>query len=95
MKDRRTQGFKEMFDNLPAKVQERAKAAHRLFLEDPNNSALGLHPLHDTKDNPRHSMAVSIGYRYRAVFVTDEEGVNVWYWIGSHADYDKRFGKNR
>ena len=26
--------------------------------------------------------------QYRAIYATDEDGVNVWYWIGTHADYD-------
>jgi hypothetical protein len=37
------------------------------------------------------SISVTIGYR--AIYVTDEDGTNVWYWIGTHADYDTFTGK--
>lgn len=30
--------------------------------------------------------------QYRAVYYKDG-GVNVWYWIGTHAQYDKLVGK--
>ena len=32
--------------------------------------------------------SVRIGLRYRALGVKTPDGV-LWYWIGSHADYDK------
>jgi hypothetical protein len=37
-------------------------------------------------DPPVYS--VRIGIRYRAVGVVDKD-VIVWYWIGTHAEYDK------
>ena len=49
------------------------------------------------KDNPRHPSlqlkkvgrfwSVRVGSRYRALAVEVEEGL-LWFWIGSHADYD-------
>jgi hypothetical protein len=32
-----------------------------------------------------------VGLHYRAVGVDDEGGIS-WFWIGSHADYDKLIG---
>jgi hypothetical protein len=29
--------------------------------------------------------------QYRAIYVVDGD-INVWYWIGSHADYDRFIG---
>jgi hypothetical protein len=26
--------------------------------------------------------------QYRAIYVLGDDGVNVWYWIGTHADFD-------
>jgi hypothetical protein len=32
--------------------------------------------------------------QYRAIYVVDEEtDQNVWYWIGTHAQYEKFTGK--
>jgi len=84
-----------MFGKLPADIQERAKKAFQVFVESPTHPALNLHPLSDTRGNPSGSRSVSISIHYRAVYFIDDEGFNVWYWIGSHSDYDKQFGKNR
>jgi hypothetical protein len=35
--------------------------------------------------------SVRIGLRYRALAV-DVDGGYLWFWIGSHADYDKWIG---
>ena len=50
------------------------------------------------KDDPRHPSlqfkragvywSVRIGLRYRALATEVDEGL-LWFWIGSHADYDK------
>ena len=45
------------------------------------------HPsLHFKRVGRFHS--VRVGLHYRALGVDADEGV-VWFWIGSHADYDK------
>ena len=35
--------------------------------------------------------SVRVGINYRALGV-DHDGAVVWFWIGSHADYDKLLG---
>jgi hypothetical protein len=52
------------------------------------------------KDNPRHPSlqlkkagrfwSVRIGARHRALAV-DIEACLLWFWVGSHADYDRMF----
>lgn len=37
-------------------------------------------------------MSVSITMQYRAIYVVDGD-TNVWYWIGSHSDYNNFIGK--
>ena len=37
------------------------------------------------------SRAISITCRYRASYVVSE-GVNVWYWVGSHSNYNNFIG---
>ena len=40
----------------------------------------------------RNSSSVSITMQYRAIYTVDGTD-NVWYWIGTHADYDVFIGK--
>jgi len=53
------------------------------------HSSLHNHPLDDTRQgrHRKNSRAVWITLRYRAIYVVDGE-TNVWYWIGSHEDYN-------
>ncbi|MGD9648538.1 MAG: hypothetical protein AB7U73_22700 [Pirellulales bacterium] len=90
----RTARFKQMLARLPAEVQAAADAAFTLFRRDPFHPVLANHELVDTKKG-RHrkaSRAVTITRRYRAIYVVDGS-TNVWYWIGSHEDYNNFVGK--
>jgi len=65
-------------------VQKQAREAHRLFQANPQHP--GLHFKRLRPDPPIYSARVGIGYR--AVGLLDGDAI-VWYWIGSHADYDQ------
>ncbi len=68
-----------------------ARLNYFLRTRDP---VLGNHSLKDTKKG-RHrkgSRAVSVTLKYRAIYVV-EGRTNVWYWIGSHEDYNNFVGK--
>jgi hypothetical protein len=41
-----------------------------------------------------NSFSVAPTTQYRALYVVDGE-INVWYWIGTHADYKKFTGSKR
>jgi hypothetical protein len=69
---------------LPADVRKQARQAYRLFIENPHHPSLRFKPIHQNR--PIYS--VRIGLNYRAIGVYEEDDV-IWYWIGSHADYDK------
>ena len=88
-KNVRTREFKEQFGRLPEDIRRLAEAAFGLFCEDPSHRSLRLHALKE-RDKGQHrsdSFTVSINMKYRAIFTRDGN-TNVWYWIGSHADYD-------
>jgi len=80
MKHLASTGFWEAYRKLPEHVRA---------LADKNYSLL--------KDNPQHPSlhfkkvgrfwSVRVGTRYRALATEVEEGL-LWFWIGSHADYD-------
>lgn len=85
----RTKAYKDRLARLDSRVADLAAAAFRAFQEDPENPVLHNHPLDDSHRG-RHqagSRAVWVSYRYRAIYVVDGD-TNVWYWIGTHEDYN-------
>ena len=84
MNSRTTRRFRELFAALPAQVQKQAREAYRLFRLNPGHPGLRFKQVH--ADPATYSARVGIGYR--AVCSLDEDTA-IWFWIGSHADYDK------
>lgn len=78
-----------MFAALPAQYQQAAIAAFQMFLLNPQHPALRPHFLKPTRKGKHFpgSISVRITRGYRAIYVV-RNGVNIWYWIGSHADAD-------
>jgi hypothetical protein len=81
MKHLATPRFWAAYDRLPASVRAVADANYELLKSDP------FHPSLHFKKVGRF-WSVRAGLKYRALGVQDGEAV-VWFWIGSHADYDK------
>ena len=79
-----TEKFRKAFAELPAAVQKQARQAYRLFIENPHHPSLRFKSIHPTR--PIYS--VRIGKNYRAVGVREDDDI-IWYWVGSHAEYDK------
>lgn len=84
MNSQTTRSFRELFSALPARVQRQAREAYRLFKESPSHPGLHFKQVHP--EPPTYSARVGISYR--AVGARDGDTI-VWYWIGSHADYDR------
>lgn len=84
MNSRTTRQFRKLFASLPSHVQRQAREAYRLFQQ--NLAHTGLHFKQVHPDPPFYSARVGISYR--AVGALDG-GTIIWFWIGSHADYDK------
>jgi hypothetical protein len=97
MKSVRTKEFKSKFKRLPGRVQETAENRYKnYFLVDPEHPLLERHNLHDVSDAEPHSIAVTMCHGYRAVCFYDEKAdCYVWYWCGSHAEYNIRFREGR
>jgi hypothetical protein len=68
---------------LPESIRRQARAAYRQFQQDPFHP--GLHFKRVNVEEPVYSARV--GRSYRAVALV-EHGEAVWFWIGTHADYD-------
>ena len=84
MKSRTTRRFRGLLATLPAHVRQQARDAYGLFRQNPSHPGLHFKKVHP--DPPIYSARIGIGYR--AVGALDGDNV-VWFWIGSHADYDK------
>ena len=78
-----TPRFRRAFANLPQDVHARARSAYRLFRENPHHPSLQFKQVHTKR--PIFSARVGIGYR--ALTVRQDDAM-IWFWIGSHADYD-------
>ena len=84
MRSRATRRFWRLFRDLPADVQRDAKRAYRLYQANPGHPGLHFKKL----EGEEQIYSARIGLDYRALAVINNDSV-VWYWIGSHADYDR------
>ena len=83
MKSRLTKQFHKRFARLPRDIQDQAKAAYRLFKENPYYPSLHFECI----DRQESLWSVRIGLHYRAVGVWEGDTI-IWYFIGSHEDYN-------
>jgi hypothetical protein len=81
---RTTAQFRKAFAELPPGVQQQARRAYRLFRQNPAHASLLFKPVHPKR--PIYSVRISLGYRAVGIFEGNEI---VWFWIGSHSDYDR------
>lgn len=72
--------FWRCYDALPPAVRALADKQFELLKADPRHPSL-----HFKRVKRFHS--VRVGFRYRALGVDAPDGI-LWFWIGSHADYD-------
>jgi hypothetical protein len=84
VQSRTTRQFWRWFSELPLGAQRDAKRAYRLFQSNPAHPGLQFKKL-EGEDN---IYSVRIGLEYRALAVRRNDRI-VWYWIGSHSEYDR------
>jgi hypothetical protein len=71
-----------MFNRLPEQVQRAAKKNFELLKSDPQHPSLHLKKIGDM-------WSVRAGLQYRALGTDVGNEEVLWFWIGSHADYDR------
>jgi hypothetical protein len=76
-----------MYRFLPAPVRRSAQEAYTHFAANPQHPSLHFKPLQGFTD----VWSVRITQSYRAVGKRIGDRI-IWYWIGSHADFDRDFG---
>jgi hypothetical protein len=85
---RTTRSFWKHHDALPEEVQRQAFRAYALWRANPSHRSLQFKCVSE-----KHAVfSVRIGIHWRALgYRNAEPGKDTltWFWIGSHADYDK------
>ena len=84
MKSRLTSDFRAAFARLPDAVKIQARKAHRLWRQNPYHPSLHFKRVHERE--PLYAVRVSLGWRAVGLW---EDNIVTWFWIGSHAEYDK------
>jgi mRNA-degrading endonuclease RelE of RelBE toxin-antitoxin system len=84
MNSRTTDAFWKLYETLPHVVRLQAKKAFAQFQANPHHRSLHFKRVHDKK--PIYSARISRDYRVVGRIVDDEI---IWYWVGSHAAYDR------
>lgn len=74
--------FWEAYTKLPSSVQALADRNFALLKENPRHASLRLRKV-------GRFWSVRIGLNHRALAIEVKEGL-IWFWIGSHAEYDRR-----
>lgn len=86
MRHRATPDFWYHYRRLPPDIQELANQCYELLKQN-----FWYPSLHFKKVG--RFWSVRVGLHYRAVALEDDNDI-VWFWIGSHAEYDKFLGVN-
>jgi len=84
MQSRTTRQFWRLLSELPLDVQREARRAYGLFQGNPGHPSLHFKKVQGEDD----IYSARIGPDYRALAVMKKDRI-VWYWIGSHSDYDR------
>ena len=80
--------FWECYQRLPREVQELADENFKLLKRDSRHPSLQLKHVLVRRGKVGRYWSARVGIKYRAMAIEIEEGL-VWFWIGTHAEYDK------
>ena len=84
MKHWASQKFWALYEALPVEVRELAEKNFELLTADPRHPSLHFKRIGSV-------WSVRVGGHYRALGHDVADGIQ-WFWIGTHADYDKLIG---
>ena len=83
MRHRASPKFWVFYQALPSDVRQLADAKYALLKSDPRHPSLHLKRIGAL-------WSVRVGDHYRALGMDDEPDGIYWFWIGTHAEYDKK-----
>ena len=84
MNSRVTEDFLACFAVLPEAIKSQARRAYRRWRQNPSHPGLHFKRVHDRE--PIYSVRVGRGWRVLGLLEGD---TITWFWIGSHAEYDR------
>lgn len=84
MNSRTTKNFRKAFTELPKRVQQQTREAYLQFKQNPRHPSLRFKKIHSNL--PIYSARIS--RNYRAIGQLDGDTI-IWFWVGSHKDYDR------
>ncbi len=87
MKHYTTPKYWQAYNSLPAQIQAVADKNFDILKKNPNHPSL-----HLKKAGRFWSVRAGIGFRALGVDSPKADGI-VWFWIGTHAEYDRLLGK--
>jgi hypothetical protein len=90
VRSRTNERFRKAFASLPDEIQRKAREAYARWHDNPSHPSLQFKKVHDTQ--PIYSVRVTRDCR--AVGVLQGEDM-IWFWIGSHAEYERLLGQLR
>jgi len=76
--------FKKAYKKLPIEIRTTAKKQYKAFQNDPYHASLHFKRVHSS----RAIYSARITQNYRTIGILKDD-VIIWFWIGSHDDYDK------
>ncbi len=85
-----TEQFRKLLGQLPKDIQKQAKEAYLQFEKEPYHPGLRFKRVHSKR--PIYAVRISRNYRALCIF---RENELIWFWIGSHAEYDKILKEKR
>ena len=92
MKSQRTKCFRALYDVLPERVRQDADAAYAQFATNPNYPGLNLERIQGVK---APIFAARVREQYRVLGRGEGADTIVWFWIGTHQEYDKLLNQYR
>ena len=90
MISRRTKTFVDCFERLPDHVKRSAQRCYLQWQANPKHP--GLHFKQVGKNHRVYSVRIGIGWRAMGVVQNDSI---IWFWVGSHAEYNHILKKYR
>jgi hypothetical protein len=85
MKHLASSAFWEAYQRLPADIRDLANKNYEMLKQNPQHPSL--HFKKKSVDSGRFVLAAAIAH-----LAVQENDNLVWFWIGSHADYDRLIG---
>jgi len=89
LKHHATEAFWKCYDALPPPICQQADKSFALLKANPDHPSLQLKSV-------GRFWSARVGLAWRALAVKDPASETlIWFWIGSHAEYDRLVGRKR